>query len=211
MEQLYEVLCYCHGLTQHGGRDKTCAAVREHYSWVPKELVAQFVKGCPTCLMKRAGNLEPVGTTERAIGLMPKEEQEERTSAANSAGGRFDSIGLSTAGLTESSRLSILKASILRRPNDENVLPTEPRPRGSNPFLSLSQVKVADRTQKNNAGLLATNNPLPCSFYAPQPPPTVVRPVDTLRYYGNLISGNNIWNSAGLPPLREGFAGQCDS
>ncbi|KAI6026981.1 hypothetical protein EDC04DRAFT_2573524, partial [Pisolithus marmoratus] len=58
MEQLYEVLCYCHGLTQHGGRDKTCAAVREHYSWVPKELVAQFVKGCPTCLMKRAGNLE---------------------------------------------------------------------------------------------------------------------------------------------------------
>ncbi|KAI6002391.1 hypothetical protein F5J12DRAFT_687685, partial [Pisolithus orientalis] len=57
MEQMYEVLCYCHGLTEHGGRDKTCAAIRRHYSWVPKELVAQFVRGCPTCLVKRAGNL----------------------------------------------------------------------------------------------------------------------------------------------------------
>ncbi|KAI6118925.1 hypothetical protein EDD16DRAFT_1480654, partial [Pisolithus croceorrhizus] len=56
MEQMYEVLCYCHGSAQHGGRDKTCAVVREHYSWVPKELVAQFVKVCPTCLLKRSGN-----------------------------------------------------------------------------------------------------------------------------------------------------------
>ncbi|KAI6118450.1 hypothetical protein F5141DRAFT_1000018, partial [Pisolithus sp. B1] len=57
LEQMYEVLCYCHGSAQHGGRDKTCAVVREHYSWVPKELVAQFVKVCPTCLLKRTGNL----------------------------------------------------------------------------------------------------------------------------------------------------------
>ncbi|KIK18512.1 hypothetical protein PISMIDRAFT_109326, partial [Pisolithus microcarpus 441] len=54
MEQMYEVLCYCHGLAQHGGRDKTCGIVRGHYSWVPKELVAQFVKACPTCLMRRS-------------------------------------------------------------------------------------------------------------------------------------------------------------
>src|SRR5712672_110294 len=55
-EQLYEVLCYCHAVARHGGRDKTCATLRQHYSWVPKELTAKFVKSCPTCTLKRSGN-----------------------------------------------------------------------------------------------------------------------------------------------------------
>ncbi|KAH9061962.1 hypothetical protein EDB87DRAFT_1610538 [Lactarius vividus] len=55
-EQLYEVLCYCHAIARHGGRDKTCATLRLHYSWVPKELTAKFVKACPTCTLKRSGN-----------------------------------------------------------------------------------------------------------------------------------------------------------
>jgi hypothetical protein len=55
-EQLYELFVYCHGRSNHGGRDKTCAVIRQHYSWVPKELTAQFVKACPTCTLKRSGN-----------------------------------------------------------------------------------------------------------------------------------------------------------
>ena len=55
MEQLYELFCYCHVRAGHGGRDKTCAVIRQHYSWVPKELTAQFVKACPTCMLKRSG------------------------------------------------------------------------------------------------------------------------------------------------------------
>ncbi|KAH7906854.1 hypothetical protein BJ138DRAFT_1117203 [Hygrophoropsis aurantiaca] len=58
MEQLYELFCYCHERANHGGRDKTCAVIRQHYSWVPKELTAQFVKACPTCAVKRPGNSE---------------------------------------------------------------------------------------------------------------------------------------------------------
>src|SRR3984957_10110956 len=54
-EQLYELLCYCHALARHGGRDKTCAAVRQHYSWIPKELIARFVMVCPTCILKKTG------------------------------------------------------------------------------------------------------------------------------------------------------------
>ncbi|KAF8555181.1 hypothetical protein OG21DRAFT_1411221, partial [Imleria badia] len=54
MEQLYALFCYCHVRAGHGGRDKTCAVIREHYSWVPKELTAQFVKACPTCALKRS-------------------------------------------------------------------------------------------------------------------------------------------------------------
>ena len=55
-EQIYDVLCYCHERSNHGGRDKTTMVIREHYSWIPKELVAQFVKVCPTCVYKKTGN-----------------------------------------------------------------------------------------------------------------------------------------------------------
>ncbi|KAH8077413.1 hypothetical protein BXZ70DRAFT_902332, partial [Cristinia sonorae] len=57
-EQIYDVLSYCHLLSNHSGRDRTTAVVREHYSWVPKELVAQFVKACPTCTFKRTGTVQ---------------------------------------------------------------------------------------------------------------------------------------------------------
>ena len=60
MEHLYEVLCYCHGLAEHGGRDKTCTVIREHYSWVPKDLTARFVKACPTCVEKKNRSRELV-------------------------------------------------------------------------------------------------------------------------------------------------------
>lgn len=57
-EQLYDLLCYCHGMTGHGGRDKTCSLIRKHYTWVPKDLVSSFIKTCPTCIMKKCGSLD---------------------------------------------------------------------------------------------------------------------------------------------------------
>ncbi|KAG5634328.1 hypothetical protein H0H81_002376 [Sphagnurus paluster] len=54
-EQIYDILCYSHGVTGHAGRDKTCMAVRQHYTWIPKDLVAKFIKACPTCIVKRCG------------------------------------------------------------------------------------------------------------------------------------------------------------
>lgn len=54
-EQIYDILSYYHTLAGHGGRDKTMAEVKENYSWVPKELVARFVKICPTCIFKKTG------------------------------------------------------------------------------------------------------------------------------------------------------------
>ncbi|KZT25049.1 hypothetical protein NEOLEDRAFT_1065963, partial [Neolentinus lepideus HHB14362 ss-1] len=55
-EELYSVLCHCHGLAQHGGRDRTCAVVRSLYSYVPKVLIAAFVAECPTCQYRRTGD-----------------------------------------------------------------------------------------------------------------------------------------------------------
>ncbi|KAF9813680.1 hypothetical protein IEO21_05451 [Rhodonia placenta] len=91
-DQIYDVLCYCHDLAKHGGRDKTTAVVREHYSWIPKELIAQFVKACPTCVYKKTGNVDlalAMNTTEGLPGAdacnepsqilsMPTEEQSQR-------------------------------------------------------------------------------------------------------------------------------------
>lgn len=54
-EQIYDILSYYHMLTGHGGRDRTMAEVRDNYSWVPKELVARYIKACPTCVFRRTG------------------------------------------------------------------------------------------------------------------------------------------------------------
>lgn len=73
-EQLYDLLCYCHGSTGHGGRDKTCALIRKHYTWVPKDLVSNFIKACPTCIMKKCGNLDSVNIASQVNDVKPTEE-----------------------------------------------------------------------------------------------------------------------------------------
>jgi len=67
-EQLYDLLCYCHGSTGHGGRDKTCALIRKHYTWVPKDLVASFIKTCPTCIMKKCGGFDSAAIASQVSG-----------------------------------------------------------------------------------------------------------------------------------------------
>lgn len=66
-EQLYDILSYYHLCTGHGGRDKTMAEIKENYSWVPKELVARYLKTCPTCTCKRSGGL----SKSAAMGAFP--------------------------------------------------------------------------------------------------------------------------------------------
>ncbi|KAI5852334.1 hypothetical protein BZA05DRAFT_337173 [Tricharina praecox] len=53
-EQLFGILTTAHIQCQHGGRDKTSSQVRQFYSWVPKELIARFVRGCPSCMARRS-------------------------------------------------------------------------------------------------------------------------------------------------------------
>ncbi|GAA6007652.1 uncharacterized protein JCM10292_002842 [Rhodotorula paludigena] len=50
---LYDTIAVAHEEVKHGGRDKTYAAVKKHWSYVPKEVVTVFVKICPTCNGKR--------------------------------------------------------------------------------------------------------------------------------------------------------------
>ncbi|KAI8328307.1 hypothetical protein EDC96DRAFT_452914 [Choanephora cucurbitarum] len=55
-EQIYFILVQAHREAHHGGRDKTSAIVKSQFSWIPKELVARFVKNCPTCIDRRISN-----------------------------------------------------------------------------------------------------------------------------------------------------------
>ncbi|KAK9464934.1 hypothetical protein V1512DRAFT_292940 [Lipomyces arxii] len=48
-EELYMILSVCHMTCNHGGRDKTLGQLREWHSRVPKNLISQFIKLCPTC------------------------------------------------------------------------------------------------------------------------------------------------------------------
>lgn len=56
-EQIYDILIWAHRQSHHGGRDKTSALVRRKFSWIPKELVARFVRYCPYCVTRRNGHL----------------------------------------------------------------------------------------------------------------------------------------------------------
>ncbi|KAI7858434.1 hypothetical protein BDC45DRAFT_498344 [Circinella umbellata] len=58
-EQIYSILVRAHRDAQHGGRDKTSALVRRTFSWIPKELVARFVRHCPYCITRRNGGQSP--------------------------------------------------------------------------------------------------------------------------------------------------------
>ncbi|PIL26186.1 hypothetical protein GSI_11941 [Ganoderma sinense ZZ0214-1] len=67
-EQIYDILCVCHERVGHGGRDKTATEIRKTYTWVPKDLIALFVKHCPTCMSKRTKQ------AERAVDNGPSPE-----------------------------------------------------------------------------------------------------------------------------------------
>ncbi|KAI9497192.1 hypothetical protein BDB00DRAFT_726347, partial [Zychaea mexicana] len=54
-EHIYGILVRAHREAHHGGRDKTSALVRKRYSWIPKELIARFVRHCPFCITRRNG------------------------------------------------------------------------------------------------------------------------------------------------------------
>ncbi|OBZ84277.1 Nucleolar protein 4, partial [Choanephora cucurbitarum] len=55
-EQIYGILVRAHRESHHGGRDKTSALVRKRFSWIPKELIARFVRQCPFCISRRNGS-----------------------------------------------------------------------------------------------------------------------------------------------------------
>ncbi|ORX60514.1 hypothetical protein DM01DRAFT_1317091 [Hesseltinella vesiculosa] len=65
-EHIYDILVRAHREAHHGGRDKTSALVRRKYSWIPKELVARFVRHCPFCITRRNGGQSPTGALKSA-------------------------------------------------------------------------------------------------------------------------------------------------
>jgi hypothetical protein len=52
--RIYKILARAHWITNHAGRDKTWAMVREVCSYIPKCLVYDFVAACPTCRVARS-------------------------------------------------------------------------------------------------------------------------------------------------------------
>ncbi|RPA84275.1 hypothetical protein BJ508DRAFT_43733 [Ascobolus immersus RN42] len=95
-ETLYDVLTNSHSQAQHGGRDKTSAKVRDRYSWsvvsriltnqsfafanrvycrVPKELIARFVRNCPTCTLRRSNPVEFSASVSNSTSALSSRSQ----------------------------------------------------------------------------------------------------------------------------------------
>ncbi|KAI9315587.1 hypothetical protein BX666DRAFT_2137883 [Dichotomocladium elegans] len=72
-EQIYAILVKAHTEAHHGGRDKTSAMVKREYSWVPKELVARFVRHCPVCITRRNGGQSPSDAHKSIDGDIQKQ------------------------------------------------------------------------------------------------------------------------------------------
>ena len=53
-DEIYSILVECHHKASHRGRDATTKLVHDNYSWIPKDIIARFVKDCPTCREKRS-------------------------------------------------------------------------------------------------------------------------------------------------------------
>ena len=52
--RIYKIILRAHWITNHAGRDRTWAMVREVCSYIPKCLVYDFVAACPTCRVARS-------------------------------------------------------------------------------------------------------------------------------------------------------------
>jgi len=78
--RIYKIILRAHWITNHAGRDRTWAMVREVCSYIPKCLVYDFVAACPTCRVARSGHYgNSAGVTRRAsathVEKMPKFEE----------------------------------------------------------------------------------------------------------------------------------------
>ncbi|KAI9281609.1 hypothetical protein BY458DRAFT_429917 [Sporodiniella umbellata] len=73
-EEIYSILVRAHREAHHGGRDKTSTLVRQRYSWIPKELIARFVRHCPFCISRRNGSQQSVYFTPGSPVYPLKEE-----------------------------------------------------------------------------------------------------------------------------------------
>ncbi|GAA5891958.1 hypothetical protein JCM6882_007420 [Rhodosporidiobolus microsporus] len=83
-EDIYEVLVECHRKMEHGGREKTFKEVRTKWSWVPKELVARFIKICPSCI---ANSTPGVKWRNQSSKKASGKKAAAKTSTSLSAGG----------------------------------------------------------------------------------------------------------------------------
>lgn len=54
VSRTYKIILRAHWITNHAGRDRTWAMVREVCSYIPKCLVYDFVAACPTCRLARS-------------------------------------------------------------------------------------------------------------------------------------------------------------
>jgi len=75
--RIYKIILRAHWITNHAGRDRTWAMVREVCSYIPKCLVYDFVAACPMCRVARSKQYgiyagPTRGISAAGVGKLPK-------------------------------------------------------------------------------------------------------------------------------------------
>jgi len=73
--RIYKIILRAHWITNHSGRDRTWALVREVCSYIPKCLVYDFVAACPTCRVARSNQYGTHGGVPRGMPTMVDVEE----------------------------------------------------------------------------------------------------------------------------------------
>jgi len=185
-EQIYEILCYCHHLSNHGGRDRTTAAVREHYSWIPKDLIARFVKVCPTCIYKKTRNPDVIAPLNEDVSLVKLEakdrEQDLIAEVENLPPPRFDS-NVSTLGRTVPLAVYDVPGISSKAQSSGSLQPWPPSA-GPASFPGESPGLIAERTTASSSSYVLAAKPIAMRVTIP-------------------LSGHVPGALCELPPLRE--------
>ncbi|KAI0632714.1 hypothetical protein C8Q77DRAFT_840025 [Trametes polyzona] len=154
-EEIYDILCFCHARVDHGGRDRTAAEIRKEYTWVPKELIAGFVKNCPTCVCKKTGKFD-----EMRVVTPKMEHSEIEARLADEYGGVPQADGHSSQ---EGSAANVGADSRLPLVPPSHLLP--------NPYATMGSVPLV-RPNGGYLGVGAFLNPVPglIPWYMGPPP-----------------------------------------
>ncbi|CAF2004407.1 unnamed protein product, partial [Rotaria magnacalcarata] len=71
-EELYTKLDACHNRVGHHGRDKAWHEIKDHYSWVPYDVVMIFIKLCDSCSNRQIFPKFPASKPIVSIGYLTR-------------------------------------------------------------------------------------------------------------------------------------------
>lgn len=127
--------------------------VRNQFSWIPKELVARFVRQCPTCISRRNGSQSLIAYSSKTSS--PRAGYSSSSSLVNY--GPYDTVSMAAAAAA---------AAVVASSQKPNLLYTPSSKAESDMSASPSNADIAyKRSPNNNYVLSSPSTPIKRPFF----------------------------------------------